>query len=215
MRLREIMKLGGTRKSGSVMTSKVMIATGDTSLTEFSEKLWRLITETDYLRPSVYGVVVEGLTHKESSETYDVKESYLRNLIGIEGRRLEEDLGMDVLPYLQGEGEKLTRNEISALNMIVEGLLEVVEPLEEGVFDKLNIDIRDTRAVRNTDMSDGDFIKGIQSLEMLSKPKLESAITDAGDELIGYIVHILRTDEKYLTESDKTRKEILEEVWWL
>lgn len=215
MSLRDIIGLGGDRVTKNVMTSRVMIATGDTKLVEFANKLWELIVETDYLRPSVHGVIVKGLTHKEASEIFDVKESYLRNLVGREGSRLGEDLGLDVVPYLKGEAEFATRAEVDALHSVIEGLLDASNKLEEDLFDKITFDIENKRSVRNSQLSDSDFIKMVQGLDFLSKPKMESKLEDVGNENIGYIVYLLRTDDKYLTKSDITKKEIIKEVWWL
>lgn len=215
MSLRDIVNLGGKKVSKDVMTSKVMIATGDTKTVEFAGKLWELIVETDYLRPAVHGVLVKGLTHKEASETFDVRESYLRNLIGREGSRLGEDLGVDVVPYLTGAKEFSNQEEVEALNSVVESLLQESNKLEEDLFDKLTFDIGNRRSVRTSHLSDSDFIKVVQELEFISKTKMESKLEDVGDTNIGYIVYLLRTDDKYLTKSDITKKEIIKEVWWL
>ena len=215
MSLRDIVNLGGEKVSKDVMTSKVMIATGDTKTVEFADKLWELIVETDYLRPAVHGVLVKGLTHKEASETFDVRESYLRNLIGREGSRLAEDLGVDVVPYLTGAKEFSIQAEVEALNSVVESLLQESNKLEEDLFDKLTFDIGNKRSVRTSHLSDSDFIKVVQELEFISKTKMESKLEDVGDTNIGYIVYLLRTDDKYLTKSDITKKEIIKEVWWL
>lgn len=210
-----MLQLGGERLSKDVMASKVMIATGDTGLVEFSSKLWELIVETDYLRPAVHGVLVKGLTHREASETYDIKESYLKNLIGLEGKRLADDLGLDVVPYLMGEQELPNRASVDALNTIVEGLISVSDKLNEDLFGKLTFSIENKRTVRNSQLSDADFIKVVQGLEFLSKPKMQSKLDEVGDTTIGYLVYLIRTDDKYLTKDDKTRKEIIKEVWWL
>jgi len=215
MRIKDILKLGGQKQSKDVMTSRVMINTGSESFTEFANKLWDLIVNTDYIRPDVHAVLVKGLTHREASETYDVKESYLKNLVGIEGNRLEEDLGMDVYPYLSGEEELPSKTRIDALNTIAEGLISASEPLHEDLFSRLTFDIQSKRSVRDSHLSDSDFIGVVQNLEFLSKAKMESRLEEAGQYTLGYIVYLLRTDDKYLTEKDKTRKEIIKEVWWL
>ena len=216
MKLREFVKIGGTQKSKDVMTSRVMIKTGDTSITDFAGKLWELVANTNYLRPSVHAILFKGLTHKEASETFSVKESYLRNLIGREGKRLAKDLGTDPMPILEGKmlGD-MSRGEIDALHEVVEGLIATSDPLEEGVLDKLTIDIQNTRTERTNTISDSDFIKLVQSLDFLSKPKMESKLESTGQKTLGYLVYLLRTDVKYLSEKDKVRKEIIEEVWWL
>lgn len=216
MKLREFVKIGGTQKSKDVMTSRVMIKTGDTSITDFAGKLWELVANTNYLRPSVHAILFKGLTHKEASETFSVKESYLRNLIGREGKRLAKDLGTDPMPILEGKmlGD-MTRGEIDALHEVVEGLIATSDPLEEGVLDKLTINIQNTRTERTNTISDSDFIKLVQSLDFLSKPKMESKLESTGQKTLGYLVYLLRTDDKYLSKNDKTRKEIIKEVWWL
>ena len=216
MKLREFVKLGGTQKSKDVMTSRVMIKTGDTSITDFAGKLWELVANTNYLRPSVHAILFKGLTHKEASETFSVKESYLRNLIGREGKRLAKDLGTDPMPILEGKtvGD-MSRGEIDALHEVVEGLIATSDPLEEGVLDKLTINIQNTRTERTNTISDSDFIKLVQSLDFLSKPKMESKLESTGQKTLGYLVYLLRTDDKYLSKNDKTRKEIIKEVWWL
>lgn len=215
MKIKEVLKLGGGKLSKEVMTSKVMIATGDTKVADFASKLWDLLTNTDYLRGSVHGVLVKGYTHKEASEIYGIKESYLRNLIGLEGDRVEEDLGRDVYPILIGEEEVPNRASIEALITIVEELLDISEWLTEDLFDKLTFDIKDKRSVRTSDLSDSDFIEMVQALDFLSKQKMKSKLEATGDTKLGYLVYLLRTRDKYLTEQDKTRKDIIKEVWWL
>ena len=215
MKLKDILKLGGRTLSKEVMSSKVMVSTGDTKVADVANKLWDLIVNTDYLRPAVHGVLVKGYTHKEASEIYDIKESYLRNLVGIEGDRLEEDLGMDVYPIFTGESEVGTRGSVDALIAVIEGLLEASNWLTEDLFDKLTFDMKSKRTVRNSSLTDGDFIETVQTLEFLSKPKMESKLETVGEETLGYITYLLRTDNKYLTEQDKIRKEIIREVWWL
>lgn len=215
MKIKDILKLGGDGLSKDVMSSKVMIATGDTLLTEFANKLWNLITNTDYLRPSIHAVLVKGYTHKEASETYDESEGYIRNLVGLEGKRLEEDIGLDVVPYLLGDKKFDNQTQIMGLNKVVEGLLETVNLIEEDLFDKIQFNIQNKRSVRSNRIGDQEFIKTVQDLEFLSKPKMESRLEGIPEDTIGYIVYLLRTDEKYLTKADETRKDIIKEVWWL
>lgn len=215
MKIKDVIDLGGNNKSKAVMTSRVMVATGNEKLVDFAGKLWDLIVNTDYLRASVHGVVVEGYTHKEASDIYGVKESYLRNLVGIEGSRLEDDLGLDAYPYLIGEKRVENDALIDAVIMVVEGLVVDSEMLEETVFDKLTIDIRNKKAYRNNSLSDVDFIKFLRDNDFLSKPKIENQLEGLDEGDVGYILYLLRTKEAYLNDKDLTRKEILEEAWWL
>lgn len=216
MKIKDILKLGGEKLSKEVMSSKVMIATGDVKMADLANKLWDLIVHTDYLRPAVHGVLVKKYTHKEASEIYDVKESYLRNLVGLEGARLQDDLGLDIYPFLVGEEEMPTKASIDALVTIVEGLSTASTWLTEDLFDKLMFSkMRSQRSVRTNTLSDNEFISTVQQLDFLSKPKMESKLDEVGETTLGYLVYLLRTDDKYLTEEDKTRKEIIKEVWWL
>lgn len=215
MKLKNIIDLGGANRSKAVMTSRVMVATGDELMLELAGKLWELLVSTDYLRASVHGVIVEGYSHSEASEIYGDKESYLRNLVGLEGERLREDLGLDVYPYLVGEQEVENTEQIKAVIRVIEGLMDNVNMLEETVFDKLTVDIRNERVYRNTSLTDAEFLDFLRENDYMSKPKVENQLAglDGGD--VGYILYLLKTKEAYLSEKDLTRKELLEEAWWL
>lgn len=217
MKIREFLNLGGKKKVKTVMSSRVMLKTGNESLVDLGNVLWDILTSTDYLREDVRAILVGGYTHEEASEAYGTELSYLKQLVSLAGKGIDKDLGIDPLPYLLGE-EKFTdkdKDKLESVILIAHALYAELDVLDEDVFDKIGFDLKDKKMVRKSELGDKAFIETVQALDFVSKPKMENKLNTVGDEVLGYLVYLLKTDERYLTRKDLQRKDLLKEVWWV
>lgn len=216
MSIKKFLNLGGDNKSKLVMEAKVRSLTGREDIVELCSLVWDLVVSTDYLRDSVYGVVVQGMTHDQSSEEYGVKKSYLRNLVGREDKRLEDDIIVNILDLSTGS-IVLDEEVVGNIIILTENLIQNSKPKDSlGIYAKFTIPMGDVKLEKDIggELGDDVIVSDMKELRLLSK-KQAMTVKETRSRRLGYYLYLLQTDDSFLSDTDKARKAMISDLWWV
>ena len=235
--IKDFVALSGKKRNSSVLYSKLSQLTDNKIMTDLLMKYFYLLVHTNFLSDVAYDVLIARLTYKEVLVKYpEIKESYLRNIVYKEGKRVFTELGCD--PYSLLDSKDVSdKDTVQLLELIndkirmhgVRGMLgggNILRGTGGGVFaankellTQLNIDFAKYAEIDEDFIShfekDAEFVQVAKKLRMLSKSYADAVLNNIDSKLLGYFYYLLSEREEKLSEVQVSRKQQLREVWWL
>lgn len=235
--IKDFVALGGKKRNGSVLHAKLTQVTKNELYIDLLLKYFYLLVHTNFLSDVAYDVLILRLTYKEVLDKYpEVKESYLRNIVYKEGKRVFTELGCD--PYIAVKNQELTASEAEALLEVIKdktrvnghkgvlGGVNVIRGNEGGIFatnkeldSKMTLDFTkfaelDEGYIKDF-QNDTEFVRVAKKLRMLSKGYADMILNSIDSRLLGYYFYLMNEREDKLSDAQLLRKQQLREVWWL
>ncbi|MBX9158285.1 hypothetical protein [Bacillus cereus] len=232
--IKDFIQLGSRMRNIGVLNVKIRKITDSEVHREVLNKYYQLLVDTNYLGNEAYEVMVLRKSYKEILKSYpNIAESYLRNIIYKEAKRVFSELGCDPYQAIL-DGELTDEDGKGLINVLHKKILENGKRGDVAYVSTAN-NVRYTSAGLLTDQMnldfkkyatlDGDYIQSFNDEEMfaviakkfqiLSKSYFDNLMKDIDERLIGYYMYLLNTDEKLLTEKQRGQRQQLREVWWL
>ena len=215
LRLKDFINYGGQRRNKEVMIARVSTHSNSPKIGSLAGVYWDLLVTTDYLKEATYLHMVKQLKYTEIEQVTGQSYHAIRNCIYRDKQRVQADIGMDIYDYI--EEREYTNVLTDQLMTVIESLVTQHEVRDTGdIFAHLTVDLNGYTYNRTIDIEDMEFIKLVDVLAPLSKKYTDSLIEGLGrPDMIGYIKYLLGTDSRHLSNSDKQRKQVLLQSWWL
>lgn len=222
--VREFLKLGSNYRDIRLMRMSSKKITRNEGELHLLEQYFQLLVSTDYLRVEVYDFLVGQKTYKEISEQHDVNENYLRNIIYKEIQRVYEDITEDPFAlvrypdYFEG-GPEEKAEQVDILTDRLEVLLSnhnlvVAEDLSEFMVMDISEKAESYREY-NGEIDTDLFYETVDRLKYLSKPYLNTLFNRMDKRILGYVMYLLITRDRNLSERDQNNKQMIKETWFL
>lgn len=216
--IKQFINKGGKSKNRALMLSKIQLEMRDAEVSELAAILWDLLVGTYYLKEVAYLHLVEGSSYTDIVELTGANIHTVRTEIYREKKRFVQDMSGDVLEYIGGR--EFTKKQTTMYIEVAKNLLNSQKSrnLEVDIFDQLNVRLDAYTYVRDIELSDIDFFQHSRRLAVISKNYVAKVLDTVGSndpDIIGYIKYLLGTDEKYLNERDRARRQKLLQDWWL
>lgn len=221
----------GNMTEKEVVLSRVKRFTQDDQIVILLFKFQQLIVSSNYLRNEAYAFYVEKKSYKEIEEEYNINKKYLKNVIYRESLKIRKDLLIN--PYEEFKLDRLNNNEelVQTVSIILDNLLSKLSFKEPDIklghansdsknnkLSKMSVDLSEYSEVDrsyNVSVTDENFIQLVHALKQFSKPYQENLIKRVDEKAVGYIYYLLTREDKSLTEIDKERKQLLNDIWLL
>lgn len=218
--IKNVVNLGGKQRDKDIMLLKARKYTSDKEELYLLQQFFHLLVYTNYLPQKLYAFYVEGKTYQEVSDRYGIKKEYMRNYIYRNVKKIFHDLTGDPLYHIvqkqsnTSDKEKETDRLINRIN----GLIKTHETIrKDDLLDNLLIDFRKyaKEEYQNQKIDEIAYEQFIERMQYVSKPYLQRMFKLLDSEIFSYVVYLLTTTNRRLTERDKVKKEELIELWML
>lgn len=215
--IRKLVDLGSEKRdSGLVRLRAKEFTTCDAELSMI-ENYYRLVVNSTYFREEAYDFLVRGKSYRQIIEKHGIKDSNLRNVIYRETRRLFRELQHDPLgKVINGECTK-------ELIEVIESRICELEEKEtyrdyNSVTDLFTFDIESKSQLDrefNRNIEDDDFKDLVDVLKYFVRPYQDVLLDQLDERYLGYILYLLKMDEKSLLDVDKERKKYIMMGWMM
>lgn len=194
--------------------------TQDSAELHLLERYYHLLVSTDYLRDEVYDFLVRRMRYKEISATRGVNENYLRNIIHKEIQRIYDDITEDPFALVRYESRSDDKKEL--VSILIDRIDVLISHhniiVAEDLGDFMVLDLGEYSEEYNEfdgEINEELFYETIERLKYLSKPYLNTLFEQMDQRLLGYVVYLLGTKDRNLSERDKNKKQSVKELWFL
>lgn len=220
--IKDFLNLGGKYRDERLIRMGIRRYTNNEFEMKTLEKYYYLLANTDYLKDEVYDLFIEQKTHKEVIEIYGIHDSYMRNIVYREVRRVFGELSEDLFAVVR---YGYFKEEPDRRRSIFERVRSIINKLMDHVTIKKTRDLLDFLLVNIEEYGDKyNEYEGVIDKEMLqetldrlkylSSPYLEMMFKGVDKRILGYIVYLLTSNEKRLSERDVIIKgDICEELF--
>jgi len=219
--VRNLLNLGGNYRDKELMINRARKYTSDCMELKMLERYFYLLVNTDYLHEAVCMYYVDGKSQKQISDKTGYRESYIRNLVYRDVKRLFNDLSVDpyaFVRYPDTNMETLAREkEVDRILKRIELMIKKQELRRyDSLMDYMLIDFSRYGEPNNKFegfLDEEEYTEFVRRMQYLSKPYLQSFFNIVDKRIPGYIHYLLTTGDGRLTERDRERKKELAAMW--
>lgn len=215
--IKKFVRIGGASLNDGLLRMGVMDITKNEHEIDLLTEYFFLLTKTDFLNPKVYDVLVKGRSYSEVVERYEISEVTLKNLIYNESKKVYERLTQD--PYDVVVRHTLDDGYLDQLKLHIRSLIRESNLLDKvEIQDFLLFDLTkyvDVDYAYHTKIDHKEYTLLLNKLKPLSKPYLNTLLSSANQDMLGYMSYLIRTPDSNLTELALKHKKELKLVWWI
>lgn len=221
--IRDFLKMGGKYRDLRLVLSNARKFTSNTDQLHLLERYHYLLVNTEYLRDEVYDFFIHEIGYKQLEEEYHINPNYIRNIIYKEVTRLFEDISEDPFALVRYKDYEIDQDEKDHLvDIMIQRIDRLIKTQgirrTDDLLDYMVLDLRNY--AEDYKEEDGEIDLNlhedtIKRLQYLSKPYLELLFNRSNKRNLGYIIHLLTTSERKLSERDKIKKQELCDLWFI
>lgn len=221
--IKDFLKIGSNYRDIRLLRIGSKKITKNAQELHLMERYFHLLVNTDFLRRDVYDFLVRQRTYKEVSERHGVNQNYLRNIIYREIKRVFTDISDDPYALIRYRDYVPTdedrENAVQELTRRIELLIENHEVIRANdLTDFMVMDIGDFAeeyTEYDGEIDNAMFKEIVDRLRYLSKPYLNTLFEHMDKKMLGYVIYLLITRERNLSDRDKRNKEVIKDTWFL